>query len=165
MSVTTWGRGQHTDASRDDALDGLSGLRVLDKGCIFDALLDLKAFGFRAFFRGNCFVNVNGHAQVMSDGRSVTRKFLADSSDSSGVHLQRPDCRFTRFLCDPSVTLALKGRSPTSLLVRGSEDAPFWRLVRRLKPSSIGYWLRRKISGSCRSRIRAEEQCTTRWTC
>ena len=89
MSVTTWGRGQHADASRDDALDGLSGLRVLDKGCIFDALLDLIAFGLRAFFRGNGFVNVSGHAEVMSERRSVTRKFLADRGDSSGVHLQR----------------------------------------------------------------------------
>ena len=76
MNVSTWGRGQHANASCDDALDGLSSLRVLDKGCIFDALLDLIAFGFRAFFRGNGFVNVNGHAKVMSDRRSVTRKFL-----------------------------------------------------------------------------------------
>ena len=66
MSVTTWGRGQHAHASRDDALDGLPGLRVLDKGRIFDALRDLIAFGFRTFL-GNGFVNVSGHAEVMSD--------------------------------------------------------------------------------------------------
>lgn len=75
MDVTSWGRGQDTDASRDDALYGLSGLRVLDKGCIFDALLDLIAFGHRAFPRGNGFVNVNGHAEVMSERRLVTRNF------------------------------------------------------------------------------------------
>ena len=67
VSVTTWGRGQHAHASRDDALDGLPGLRVLDKGRIFDALRDLIAFGFRTFFLGNGFVNVSGHAEVMSD--------------------------------------------------------------------------------------------------
>ena len=165
MGVTSGGRGQNTDASRDDALYGLSGLRVLDKGCIFDALLDLIAFGHRAFPRGNGFVNVNGHAEVMSERRLVTRIFFADSGGSSGVHLQRADCRFTRFLCDPFVTLVPKERSPTSLLASGSEGAPFWQLVRRLKPSSIGYWLQRKISESCRLRIRAEERCTTRWTC
>jgi hypothetical protein len=67
VSVTTWGRGQHAHTSRDDALDGLPGFRVLDKGRIFDALRDLIAFGFRAFFLGNGFVNVSGHAEVMSD--------------------------------------------------------------------------------------------------
>jgi hypothetical protein len=67
VSVTTGRGGQHVHAFRDDALDGLSGFRVLDKGRVFDALPDLVAFGFRAFLHGNGFVNVSGHAEVMSD--------------------------------------------------------------------------------------------------
>ena len=52
MSVTGGRRSQHTDAAGDDALDWLSGFRVLRKGGVFDACLSSYRFGVLPFLAG-----------------------------------------------------------------------------------------------------------------
>ena len=67
MSVATSGGGEHPGPPCNDALDLLSGLRMFDQGSIFNALLDLISRRYFAFFRGDRFVNVGRHIEVMSD--------------------------------------------------------------------------------------------------
>jgi chorismate mutase / prephenate dehydratase len=64
---------------------------------VLDALLEFVTPWFLAFLGGNGFVNVGGHAEVMSESLAVARKFLADIGDARGVHLQASQCRFTSF--------------------------------------------------------------------
>ena len=52
VSGTCGRRSQHTDAAGDDALDWLSGFRVLRKGGVFDALFEVVRFGVLPFLAG-----------------------------------------------------------------------------------------------------------------
>jgi hypothetical protein len=136
--VTALGGSQHPDASRNDTLDGLSRLRMLNERGVLDTLLEFVTLWFLALLGGDGFVNVGGHAEVMRESFAVTRKFLAGAGCPSGVHLQAAECRFTSFLCDRFVTLALRERSPIFSPARGSENTPFCFLVQRWRPSSSG---------------------------
>ena len=51
-----------TGSARDDAPDGLAGVRVMRERGVFHALLHFKAPGFLVLALGNGFVNVGGHA-------------------------------------------------------------------------------------------------------
>ena len=97
MSGARRRRSQHTDAASDDALDWLSGFRVLRKGRVFDALFKFVPLRGLALLGWNRFVDVSRHKEVMSCGRSIKR-IVVVTMHASGVHLQPIGCGFTRLL-------------------------------------------------------------------
>ena len=96
MSVTA-GRSQDTNAAGDDALNWLSGFRMLRKGGVFDTLFKFVPLWRHALLGWNRFVDVSRHREVMSCGRFMTRIFVV-AMHASGVHLQPTARSFRRLL-------------------------------------------------------------------
>lgn len=78
-------------AARDDASDGLSGLRVFRQRLILHALLDFNITRFGSRFAGNDFVNVSGHRVVSRLPGKLEKSLLESPRASTGRALERED--------------------------------------------------------------------------
>ena len=57
-----------TAAAGDDALDGLTGLRMFFERVIVHRLHDFEALGFLSFFLGKCLVKISRHGRFWFGG-------------------------------------------------------------------------------------------------